>query len=683
MGNLVDLLKGESKNGSKNGFKKILKKISKKMALLAVKIFLPILLITLLIFGLLAVILPINDGVYREGDIKNAPYAASTYTRDITIDEDGIKTKITAEELWNKMIKNGSNIDKYLDSPKQLEKLMNAEIVTQYPKFGKGDLDGSIVFKRGDKTLKYVSQDKFNEYIQEYNNSGNDVASDYFTIDGSGNVLMSQWTKTTTIETVTQNGETVHSNTNVSYNMNTTSINYRSVIQKYTMPFEYLWDLLITTKGKKFVLELADFVIEDTKIEITGVEETSTSEDEQINSEEVEVEIPVDTVDPLTGEKATEMTTKTQIKTTNVKVIIESNNVKAELTEADTWIVNYTKDGGAKPKVSSNSNEKNFITLINKYYYTRENFINNSNLLFILLQRNDSTANMVSLTKYLLYKLTDDKRFKIKFSFEEYENNTFFSAGLSRGSLGLTTPTLDKDTFVKAMKAYAGKNSNFDTNFLPYAEDIYDWSVQAGVNPELVVITAKSEGAFKQTGGTYNYWGIGVYNGSSSGTSYPSFKAGIEGYAQTILKYQTGDYASKINQLATERQAAGVDPLGYGSPDTLSGMQSIYSNLGKHEYGSAGSGGYYYMDPARAGVTKIYATHEEFLIKCSDSRLSEHALNTNVTTWENGQYTAWQVEQKLKVWNEIFGSFGSLSGGNSDIVEIAKSKLGCPYVLRS
>lgn len=681
MGNLIDLLKGKAKNGAKNGFKKIIKKI--KMALLAVKFFLPILLIALLIFGLLAVILPINDGVYKEGDIRNAPYAASTYTKDITIDEDGIKTKITAEDLWKKMIKKGSNIDKYLDSPKQLEKLMNAEIVTQYPKFGKGDLDGSIVFKRGDKTLKYVSQDKFNEYIQEYNDSGNDIASDYFTIDGNGNVLMSQWTKTTTIETVTQNGETVSSNTNVSYNMNTTSINYKSVIQKYTMPFEYLWDLLITTKGKKFVLELADFVIEDTKIEITGIEETSTSEDEQTNSEDVEVEIPVDIVDPLTGEKTTEMTTETQTKTTNVKVITESNNVKAELTEADTWIVHYTKDGGVKPKISSASNEKNFITLINKYYYTRENFIDNSNLLFELLQRNDSTANMVGLTKYLLYKLTDDKRFKIDFSFDEYENNTFFSAGLSGGSLGLTTPTLDKDTFIKAMKAYAGKNSNFDANFLPYAEDIYDWSVQAGVNPELVVITAKSEGAFKQTGGTYNYWGIGVYNGSSSGTSYPSFKAGIEGYAQTILKYQTGDYASKINQLAAERQAAGVDPLGYGSPDTLSGMQSLYSNLGKHEYGSAGSGGYYYMDPARAGVTKIYATHEEFLSKCSNSGLAEHALNTNVTTWENGQYTAWQVEQKLKGWNEVFGSFGSLSGGNSDIVEIAKSKMGCPYVLRS
>ena len=676
--NLKDLL-----NGAKNKAKNELKRITKKMALFALKSLLPVLLFALLIFGFLSIILPFNDGVYKEGDIKNAPYAASTYTKDVTIGEDGIKTKITAEDLWKKMIKNGSNIRKYLDSPKQLEKLMNAEIVTQYPKFGKGDLDGSIIFKRGDKILTYVSEEKFREYIENDNKNSTDVASSYFTIDKAGNVLMSKWTKITTIETVTQNGQTVSSNTYVNYNVDTISINYKSVIQKYTMPFEYLWDLLITTKGKKFVLELADYVIEDTMIEITGVEKPSRSEDEQTSSEDVSVSVPVESVDPSTGETTTEMSTETQTKTTNVKTIIESNNVEAELTEADTWIVNYTKDGGVKPKVSSDPNEKNIITLINNPYYTRQNFIDNYKLLFRLLEKNDSTANMVNTTKYLLYKLTGDKRFETEFNYDEYENNTFFSAGLAGGSLSLTTPTLDKDTFIKAMKAYAGKSSNFDTNFLPYAGDIYDWSVQAGVNPELVVITAKSEGGFRQSGGAYNYWGIGVDNGSSSGASYPSFKAGIQGYAQTILKYQTGSYASTINQLAMERQAVGVDPLGYGSPDTLSGMQSIYSNLGKHEHGSAGSGGYYYMDPARAGVTKIYATHAEFLSKCSNSGLSEHALNTNVTTWENGQYTAWQVEQKLKGWNEVFGSFGSLSGGNSDIVEIAKSKMGCPYVLRS
>lgn len=443
MSNLNNSLKG-----GKDKFRRLLKTINRvKTIIILAKILLPILLIVVIVFGLLAIILPFNDGVYKEGDIKNAPYAASTYTKNVIIEEDGgIKTKITAEDLWKKMIKNGSNISQYLSSPKELEKLMNAEIVTQYPKFGKGDLDGSIIFKRGDKTLTYVSEEKFREYIENDNKNSTDVASSYFTIDKAGNVLMSKWTKITTIETVTQNGQTVSSNTYVNYSVDNISINYKSVIQKYTMPFEYLWDLLITTKGKRFVLELADYVIEDTMIEITGVEKPSRSEDEQTSSEDVSVSVPVESVDPSTGETTTEMSTETQTKTTNVKTIIESNNVEAELTEADTWIVNYTKDGGVKPKVSSNPNEKNFITLINNHYYTRENFIDNYKLLFGLLEKNDSTANMVNTTKYLLYKLTGDKRFETEFKFDEYEPGnmnsiSFGSGGASYESLNLT----DKD----------------------------------------------------------------------------------------------------------------------------------------------------------------------------------------------------------------------------------------------
>ena len=122
--------------------------------------------------------------------------------------------------------------------------------------------------------------------------------------------------------------------------------------------------------------------------------------------------------------------------------------------------------------------------------------------------------------------------------------------------------------------------------------------------------------------------------------------------------------------------------MGYGQPGTLSGMQSIYSYLGRHgwAYSSSGAGGYYYMDPAIAGVTAIYSTHEEFVEKCLNGG-AEHADGTETTVWEQGQYTAYQVQQKIDIWNKIFGSYGSLSGiGNQQIIEIAKKYLGVPYV---
>lgn len=231
------------------------------------------------------------------------------------------------------------------------------------------------------------------------------------------------------------------------------------------------------------------------------------------------------------------------------------------------------------------------------------------------------------------------------------------------GSISLTSSQFDKATFKKALQAYydSTKNSSFKTNFLDKADTLYDASVKSGVNPELVVVTALCEGGFTEVGGSYNYWGIGVYNGSSTGASYSSLEDGIAGYANTLAEYNYGgDYEAEIISRYEERKAAGCDPDGYGMPGTFSGMQSVYSDLGKHEYGSSGDGGYYYMDPARAGVTKIYSTHEEFVSKCYNVD-GEHAEGTKCTNYERGQYTAWQVEKKIDAWNNIFGNYGSLT----------------------
>ena len=157
--------------------------------------------IAILIILILGVLLPsavfyitIKDGTYKEGDWENTPYAASTYTKEnVKIGGDGIVTNSTAQELWDKMIEEGNNVTKYLDKPEELEKLMNAEIITQYPKIGNSNakLDGIIKFERN-KTdgsnvmLSYIDIETFNKYIEEENL---DVL-DYFTIDENQNLLI-------------------------------------------------------------------------------------------------------------------------------------------------------------------------------------------------------------------------------------------------------------------------------------------------------------------------------------------------------------------------------------------------------------------------------------------------------------------------------------------------------------
>lgn len=223
----------------------------------------------------------------------------------------------------------------------------------------------------------------------------------------------------------------------------------------------------------------------------------------------------------------------------------------------------------------------------------------------------------------------------------------------------LTTTTFTREEFIVKMKDYCNRTNhvNFCNNFAANAGEIYDASISSGVNPELVVVTAGTEQSFKNCGTTNNFWGIGISNGKgcSSGPRYATIADGVKGYAEVLARYQEGgSMANYIIKTYNDRLAAGADPNGIGLPGTYAGMQMIYSYLGKHEYGSRGAGGYYYMDPDRSSVTTIYATHEEFVEKCLNAG-GEHAAGKPVTAWEQSRYTIFQMQGKLSKRQEIFG----------------------------
>lgn len=217
--------------------------------------------------------------------------------------------------------------------------------------------------------------------------------------------------------------------------------------------------------------------------------------------------------------------------------------------------------------------------------------------------------------------------------------------------------------WIAAVEAYCnrigGKTlDNYNRFFKPVISEYYNFCVSKGVNPELAFVTAICETGLSG-GGVNNFYGTGTPNGSDS-PSRTSLMADTEIYCNAILEFQdpsSWKYQAIIDNYEARKACTdngGVDPNGYGMPDTIQGMQSLYSDLGKHVYGSDDEGGYYYMDPARANVTKIYSTHEEFVRKC-ESVGGVHAAGTNVTVWENGQYTAWQVEKKIEIAKAIWG----------------------------
>ncbi|WP_304966754.1 hypothetical protein [Duncaniella muris] len=172
-------------------------KIMKK----SLKGFIKFLIFIVLVFiflGAAFYIIVLADGTYKKEDWSNAPYSAGQYIDGMVVNSQGtLSSNMSAQELWDKMLENGSNVDEYLDSPKELAKLMNAEIVTQYPdtrpdpdadiKWEKiitedaKEIQGIIKFKRADSnnnisSLTYVSPEEFQGYIDEYNRTGSEIA---------------------------------------------------------------------------------------------------------------------------------------------------------------------------------------------------------------------------------------------------------------------------------------------------------------------------------------------------------------------------------------------------------------------------------------------------------------------------------------------------------------------------
>jgi hypothetical protein len=225
----------------------------------------------------------------------------------------------------------------------------------------------------------------------------------------------------------------------------------------------------------------------------------------------------------------------------------------------------------------------------------------------------------------------------------------------STDGFSLVSTTLERSEFSKLMTDYCTSSGDtyFCNNFSANADLIYDVSVAHGVNPELVVVTAKTESGWRGCGTTKNYWGIGIPNGAKceDGPTFSNLEEGIIAYANTLANYRVGGArAAAIEDTYNERLAAGCDPAGYGLPGTLEGMQSSYSWIGTYRYnpGDESLGGCYYLN----GV--MYADNYCSIVPtCTDySNCSEES---KTTTCEQSDYTAWQISGKVRIRFQIFG----------------------------
>lgn len=221
------------------------------------------------------------------------------------------------------------------------------------------------------------------------------------------------------------------------------------------------------------------------------------------------------------------------------------------------------------------------------------------------------------------------------------------------GGFSLNETVLSLNEFISKMNDYCQRsnNKNFCNNFANNSELVYQTSVENNVNPELVVVTAGTEQGWGNPYGSYNFWGIGVVNGSNKVGNYGSLENGIVQYAKVINDYSdpnSGNYNSIINRY-NEREEAGCKAEGHGMPGTLEGMQSVYSWIGDYRYnpGSSGLGGCYYLNI-------IYgAGYCTTVSSCYGS--GNCPSDTKTTVCEQNDYTAYQLNGKFKIRYDIFG----------------------------
>ncbi len=180
----------EAKNAIEEKLKEIFKPKKKKMIIIIAIIIFIILLAGATYF------ITVDDGTYKEDDWSSIPYAAAEYTNSVAINNDGtLSSKYSAQDLWDKMIKNNSRVNLYLDSPEDLARLMNAEIITKYPDTRPSnelnqEIDWETIFEKGTDTFQgivklkranaegqtsqiaYADPEIFYEWIETYAETG-------------------------------------------------------------------------------------------------------------------------------------------------------------------------------------------------------------------------------------------------------------------------------------------------------------------------------------------------------------------------------------------------------------------------------------------------------------------------------------------------------------------------------
>lgn len=244
---------------------------------------------------------------------------------------------------------NGNNIksfDPNSQAAKYLYKFLSASLAGELPYIEGSDEEtqGIIKIKRRKsqneeaKDLTYIGHQQFEEMLKSNDSKVKEEIMNYFSLDESWNLCITKPYKKT-VNTYSH-GELRSSVTE--YTISEVKIPYRTMVAQYTVPFLFLIDLQMVTHNANYVEAVAELMTKQSFIDFTIFDQITTNTNEynykatRHGWEPKEVMTSGETVQ---GVSRTEWVSYEHDIDETTETIIVTDNVKANVTKAKTWII--------------------------------------------------------------------------------------------------------------------------------------------------------------------------------------------------------------------------------------------------------------------------------------------------------------------------------------------------------
>lgn len=282
----------------------------------------------------------------------------------------------------------------------------------------------------------------------------------------------------------------------------------------------------------------------------------------------------------------------------------------------------------------------------------------------IELLSNDQNLQMQTrLMKYYWNIYMDDKIYDVDIDgILDFIDTDITTNIKGYGTIKVNGCDLTREEFIALVENYK-TSQDYQDKFAKYAGTIYDICMSKNINPILCVAVAGQEsnfGASVPSNSPFNYWGIGVYNNSSTGTQFTSIEDAITSWCNLIISYQTP--GTSANQMIIQRSSSfkTVNSKYTGTASNLYDIWCIYAWLGDNHqsivYGSIN--------------VKQFITSYLENIECN------HGLTDPTTVEEQAAYIEYYVDNGIaKIAKEIFGD-KAIVGSSSQVSEFAIQFVG-------